>query len=271
MHTIEDASNSVNPAQTDQPLTHPIPSPPDDRNHAEDLDISIDIGSSAGDSLALFRSYSMPLQISATGLDDECPLAQAEDPNQDEDDEDYDELLTTPTSQLQLNNPGSYSSFQSSGQRLLSCSLPPSLSRRKSSALDIQHENPLHELLQLTQPMREGVISRERLLPSSRMKQVGVGRRGRRDLSSQRNPGSPTTSNPPGSEWSSPTKPDRALWSPASSSSPLLPTNSCLSSSVGSVNPITSSQQFVNPTPLVRPTPIAAWQRPQAIAQPARP
>jgi hypothetical protein len=112
MHTIEDASNSVNPAQTDQPLTHPIPSPPDDRNHAEDLDISIDIGSSAGDSLALFRSYSMPLQISATGLDDECPLAQAEDPNQDEDDEDYDELLTTPTSQLQLNNPGSYSSYQ---------------------------------------------------------------------------------------------------------------------------------------------------------------
>lgn len=40
------------------------------------------------------------------------------------------------------------------------------------------------ELLQLTQPLREGVLSRERLLPATRMKQVGVGGRGKRHASS---------------------------------------------------------------------------------------
>ncbi|POW19227.1 hypothetical protein PSHT_04893 [Puccinia striiformis] len=171
------------------------------------LDRSIEIGClSSGDSLSLFRPYSMPIQISSsTGSDDEGPADRSQDDlNQDEDDDDYEELLITPTSQLLLHNPSSYSPHQSTGQRLLSCSLPPSLSRRKSNTL--QHENPLHELLQLTQPMREGVISRERLLPSSRMKQIGVGGRGRRAMSIQKNPSSPSGFNPLGSESFSPPK-----------------------------------------------------------------
>ncbi|KAI9614488.1 hypothetical protein KEM48_005953 [Puccinia striiformis f. sp. tritici PST-130] len=234
------------------------------------LDRSIEIGClSSGDSLSLFRSYSMPIQISSsTGSDDEGPADRSQDDlNQDEDDDDYEELLITPphscfyTIRAVTLRIKSVEPFVDC-QRLLSCSLPPSLSRRKSNTL--QHENPLHELLQLTQPMREGVISRERLLPSSRMKQIGVGGRGRRAMSIQRNPSSPSGFNPLGSESFSPPKVDQALWSPGTSCSPILPTNNSLSSSIGSGNPINGNlQQFASPTPLVRPRPIAAWQRPQ--------
>ncbi|KAH9822595.1 hypothetical protein DFH28DRAFT_1119592 [Melampsora americana] len=55
---------------------------------------------------------------------------------------------------------------------LLSTSLPASMCRINTN------ERVREELLQLTQPLREGVISRERLLPASRMKQIGVGGRG---------------------------------------------------------------------------------------------
>ncbi|KAH9453455.1 hypothetical protein MJO29_012890 [Puccinia striiformis f. sp. tritici] len=261
--TIEQISQSEDLIQNGLPSSQPILSR--GKLDGDLLDRSIEIGClSSGDSLSLFRSYSMPIQISSsTGSDDEGPADRSQDDlNQDEDDDDYEELLITPTSQLLLHNPSSYSPHQSTCQRLLSCSLPPSLSRRKSNTL--QHENPLHELLQLTQPMREGVISRERLLPSSRMKQIGVGGRGRRAMSIQRNPSSPSGFNPLGSESFSPPKVDQALWSPGTSCSPILPTNNSLSSSIGSGNPINGNlQQFASPTPLVRPRPIAAWQRPQ--------
>ncbi|KAA1064888.1 hypothetical protein PGT21_018588 [Puccinia graminis f. sp. tritici] len=278
MHpTIETIDNVEDSTQAGLPSTEPMISSlkEDPRDDQEDSDRSMEIGCSSADSLSLFRSFSMPIHISSTtGSDQEEPLDRAqEDVNQDEEDEDFDELLTTPTSQLQLHDPSSYPSYQSSGQRLLSCSLPPSLSSQKSNGLDIHQEYPLNELLQLTQPMREGVISRERLLPSSRMKQVGIGGRGRRDFSNQRNPGcsSPFANHlsSAGAEWSatSPTKPDQASWSPASSCSPLpSSTFNHLSSSVGgsSANsqPILVTPQFASPTPLVRPRPIAAWQKP---------
>jgi len=265
MHTTADRIDVEDVPHQDSASGQPtIPSPPQDRgDFADDVDPStVDNGCASSDSLSLFRSYSMPLHTSSAASDDDCPLHQPENPNEDEDDEDYDELLTTPTSQLQLTGSSRYSSYQSAGQRMLSCSLPPSLARRRGSPFG--HENPLHELLQLTQPMREGVISREKLLPSSRMKQVGVGGRGRRGLSSQRS-GSPSAGPPPQSESaSSPQhKLDHALWSPSSDSSPLFPTHISLTSNS---NPILAFQQLPNPTPLVRPTPIAAWQKPHNLS-----
>lgn len=117
MHnTIVTTSPVVDPTQDGLPTTQPIvPSlreeEEEERRQQEDLDRSMEIGcSSAADSLSLFRSYSMPIHISSTGSDDEGPLDRSEDLNQDEDDEDYDELLTTPNSQLQLHDPTRYSS-----------------------------------------------------------------------------------------------------------------------------------------------------------------
>ncbi|KAI9606801.1 hypothetical protein H4Q26_006339 [Puccinia striiformis f. sp. tritici PST-130] len=242
--TIEQISQSEDLIQNGLPSSQPILSR--GKLDGDLLDRSIEIGClSSGDSLSLFRSYSMPIQISSsTGSDDEGPADRSQDDlNQDEDDDDYEELLITPTSQLLLHNPSSYSPHQSTGQRLLSCSLPPSLSRRKSNTL--QHENPLHELLQLTQPMREGADVVD-------------------EPCRYKKPSSPSGFNPLGSESFSPPKVDQALWSPGTSCSPILPTNNSLSSSIGSGNPINGNlQQFASPTPLVRPRPIAAWQRPQ--------
>ncbi|WAQ90884.1 hypothetical protein PtA15_13A284 [Puccinia triticina] len=242
----------------------PAPSYPgeEERLSAAELDRSMELdgSSSTADSLALFRSYSMPIPLSAAGSDDEGPLDREAEEDGNEDDEDYDELLTTPTSQLQLHTPSRYaSSYQSAGQRLLSCSLPPSLTRQKSSS----EYHPLHELLQLTQPMREGVISRERLLPSSRVKQVGIGGRGRRGLSTQRAPGSPSSA---GGVAGSPASADFPAWSPGSSCSPLLAAVALTSSLGCPANPALApvNQQVANPTPLLRPRPIAAWQRPHA-------
>ncbi|OAV89744.1 hypothetical protein PTTG_28584 [Puccinia triticina 1-1 BBBD Race 1] len=87
----------------------PAPSYPgeEERLSAAELDRSMELdgSSSTADSLALFRSYSMPIPLSAAGSDDEGPLDREAEEDGNEDDEDYDELLTTPTSQLQLHNP----------------------------------------------------------------------------------------------------------------------------------------------------------------------
>ncbi|EGG00866.1 uncharacterized protein MELLADRAFT_73113 [Melampsora larici-populina 98AG31] len=118
----------------------------------------------------------------------------------------------------------------------LSSSLPASMSRTTTT------ERATQELLQLTQPLREGVMSRERLLPASRMKQVGVGGRGKRHASLVGQ-----------------TLPVISLDSPVE---PALDW-------AGSVKTITPSTSLIglnqnltsNGVPLVAPRPIRGWQR----------
>jgi hypothetical protein len=117
MHpTIETIDNVEDSTQNGLPSTEPMisSSMEDRRDEQEDSDRSMEIGCPSADSLSLFRSFSMPIHISSTnGSDHEEPLDRTqEDVNQDEEDEDLDELLTTPTSQLQLHDPSSYSSYQ---------------------------------------------------------------------------------------------------------------------------------------------------------------
>lgn len=122
MHTTVDRIHVEDLPQNDSPSEPSIPSPPQDRNFDEDLDHSVDIGGHSNDSLSLFRSYSMPLHISSAASEHMCPLDQAQNPNEDEEDEDYDELLTTPNSQLQLTGSSRHSSYQVSPLRhLLEC------------------------------------------------------------------------------------------------------------------------------------------------------
>lgn len=113
---------------------------------------------------------------------------------------------------------------------LLSSSLPASMCRTSTT------ERATQELLQLTQPLREGVMSRERLLPASRMKQVGVGGRGKRhpSLVGQTLP-------------------------PVISLETTLDEPSC-NTSASTLNLSTGVEAGSYSVPLVAPRPIRAWQ-----------
>lgn len=196
-------------------------------------------------------------------------LDRVDDENEEEDELDDDELLTTPTTSedriTQHVTPLLHPPHPSIGQRLLSSSLPPSLTRRKTSPCGgdklVHHENPLDELLRLTQPMREGVMAREKLLPPSRMKQVGIGGRGRRSYSK------PTLgSSSPLANHHMPLidSNENDLPAPASidqTLSPIRPSNALPHSTLGlgTLNPSSAHQ-----TPLLRPRPIVAWQKPES-------
>ncbi|KAG0139837.1 hypothetical protein CROQUDRAFT_136982 [Cronartium quercuum f. sp. fusiforme G11] len=152
---------------------------------------------------------------------------------QDDDDEEEEEeeedpaghpvnvsLLIVPTFVFIKAPPSIRHIHRAPATNLLSASLPASMSRAPIQECVTQ------ELLQLTQPLRDGLLSPQRMLPAARIKQVGVGGRGKK----------------------------RHLFASGTVTKPLsLPGLPHL--------PIVQS---TGPIPLVAPRPIRAWQRDQA-------
>ncbi|MBW0566441.1 hypothetical protein O181_106156 [Austropuccinia psidii MF-1] len=209
-----------------------------DNENKNDNESENDLFSSDDQCLELFRSFSMPLQSTSSQIQSDNILTRLGsslgsihlnqgDQVDDIEDEDDSEVMT-PSTLAQFSAPISICQKSSSNPSFLASSLPTSLTRTDS------HDIATKELLKLTRSMQAGILSPEKFLPSSRMKQVGIGGRGRRSLHN------------------SALKQTLFDQNPSNSSNPYFDSLSAHSN---------FSTHDPHPVPLIRPRPIQAWQR----------